>query len=214
MLTAILLGFAAGWIASVPIAGPISALVVARGIEGRFRAGAYIALGGGLVEALYAFLAFWGFSTFLADYPIIAPISQASGAVVLLVLGVVFLRKRIKKAESARPTGDSAWSNFALGAWICAINPTLIATWSAFVTTVHGSGIVDLREGAMALPFALGCAAGICGWFLTLLAGIRRHRDRFREETLGRLVQGIGAVLLLTSAWFVYKLAQTLLGAT
>jgi threonine/homoserine/homoserine lactone efflux protein len=214
VLTALLLGFAAGWLASIPVAGPISALVVARGIEGRFRAGAFIALGGGLVEALYAFLAFWGFSTFLADYPIIEPISQAGGAVVLLVLGVAFLRKRVSKPQISRSTGDSAWGSFALGAWICAINPTLIATWSAFVTTVHGSGLVDLREGATALPFAVGCAAGISGWFLTLLSGIRRHRNRFREETLGRVVQGIGIVLLLTSAWFVYKLARTLLGAT
>jgi threonine/homoserine/homoserine lactone efflux protein len=205
MLIVALLGFLAGGLASVPIAGPISALVLARGLEGRFRAGLFIAMGAGLVEALYAFLAFWGFSTFLAQYPIIEPISQAGGAFVLLVLGVVFIRKGKERQKATAPARDSAWGSFALGAWICGINPTLIATWSAFVTMVHGSGIVDLTDSRMALPFAAGCALGICSWFVTLLAIIRRYHGRFRTETLVRVVRTIGVVLLVLSTWFAYR---------
>jgi len=208
MLIAAIAGFLSGWLASVPIAGPISALVVARGVEGRFRAGGYIALGGGIVEALYAFLAFWGFSTLFADYPIIEPISQGGGAVVLTVLGVVFLRKRDAQSAEEHARRDSAWGSFALGAWICAINPTLIATWSAFVTMVHGSGVVDLRDSAMALPFAVGCALGITGWFLTLLWIIHRYRERFSAKVLSRVLQVIGVALLGLAVWFGWRFAS------
>jgi threonine/homoserine/homoserine lactone efflux protein len=214
MLIAALLGFLSGWVASVPIAGPISALVVARGVEGRFRAGSFIALGGGVVEALYAFLAFWGFSTFLADYPLVEPLSQGGGAVVLIVMGVIFLRKDVAAEAATREAPDSAWANIALGAWICAINPTLIATWSAFVTMVHGSGAVDLRDSAMALPFAAGCAGGITGWFLTLLWIIRRFRERFKPDTLARVVKLLGVLLLILALWFVYRFASYFFGPT
>ncbi len=206
MLIAALLGFAFGWVGSVPIAGPIAALVVARGIEGRFRAGGYIALGGGIVEAVYAFLAVWGFSTFLADYPVIDPISRAGGAIVMTALGVTFLiKKEPKKLADAPPPRDSRWGNFALGAWICAINPTLIATWSAVTTTLHGSGWVSFTDPRLAYPFAAGCAAGITGWFMTLLWIIRRYRERFSETVLARLVRVIGALLLCLAVWFAWR---------
>lgn len=205
MLIAFFIGVLAGWLASVPIAGPISALVVARGIEGRFKAGGYIAFGGGLVEAMYAFLAFWGFGTFLAQYPLIEPLSQAGGAIVLGVLGVMFMRKQEQRAAPEVGKRESAWSNFALGAWICGINPTLLATWSGFIATVHGSGLVDLTDTRLAAPMATGCAVGITGWFLVLIGIIRRYRERFRAETLTKLIRVMGVFLLCLSLWFAWR---------
>ena len=63
MALAALLGFAFGWVGSIPVAGPVSALVVARGLEGRFSSGVWIAIGGGLVEALYAASSLVSYST-------------------------------------------------------------------------------------------------------------------------------------------------------
>ncbi|MEQ9319298.1 MAG: LysE family transporter [Polyangiaceae bacterium] len=205
MALAALLGFAFGWVGSIPVAGPVSALVVARGLEGRFSSGVWIAIGGGLVEALYALFAFWGFSTYLAAYPILVPISRGAGAVVLIALGVSFLRGREPDAGEIPDRDDAPWASFALGAWICAINPTLIATWTAVVTALHGSGLVAL-ETTMAVPFAIGCAVGIAGWFVTLLAVIRRYRERFSEAVLGRLMRGVGALLIVGGAWFAWRL--------
>ena len=73
MFTVFLFGVVFGTLGSIPVAGPISALVVTRGIQGRFRAANYIALGGALPEAVYAFLVFWGFSNFVDDYPLVQP---------------------------------------------------------------------------------------------------------------------------------------------
>ena len=82
MLIAFVVGFLFGFIGSIPVAGPISALVFSRGIQGRFRSGVFISLGGGVAEALYSFLAFWGFSSYLTRYPFIVPVSRAAAAAI------------------------------------------------------------------------------------------------------------------------------------
>ncbi len=211
MLLAAILGFAFAWLGSVPIAGPIAALVLTRGLAGRVRSAAMVALGGAIVEALYACFAFWGFSTFLKRYPLIEPISRGVAAVILAVLGIMLLRGMTEKAPA--PAGDeqaaalSEWRSFVLGASICALNPTLIATWTAVVTMLHGGGWIDL-EGRQALPFGVGVLAGIVGWFLTLLAIIRRYRERFSTAAVGRVVRVIGAALLVLSSWFAFRFVR------
>ncbi len=211
MLTLALIGFVVGWVGSIPVAGPISALVLTRGIQGRFRAGAFIALGGGTMEAVYAFLAFYGFSTYLADYPIIKPISSAGGAIVMVVLGITFMRKKTEELDDDFPVRESAIRNFLLGAWICAINPALIATWTAFTTTLYASDVVQV-ESSFAAPFAIGCALGISGWFLTMLVLVRKYRGSFSQETLTKVVRVIGGFLLALSLWFLYRFATYFTG--
>ena len=77
---AVLAGIVAAFIASMPVAGPVAALIVRHALEGRPRSALMLGLGTGLAEGIYAFLALWGFSTFLADYPIIIPISKIVAA--------------------------------------------------------------------------------------------------------------------------------------
>jgi threonine/homoserine/homoserine lactone efflux protein len=204
MLITALIGFALGWVGSIPVAGPISALVLTRGLEGRFRAGVFIAVGGALAEGVYAFLAFYGFSTFLTTYPIIKPLSNAAGAIVLAVLGITFVRKKEEPPASKAPERDSDLGSFFLGASICAMNPALIATWAAVTTTLYASDAIQVT-GAHAGPFALGCAAGIASWFATLLAIVRRFRGRFTAATLTKTVRVIGVALIGLGAWFAYR---------
>jgi len=92
MLIAALVGFVAAFIASMPVAGPVAALIVRHALEGRARAAVMIAIGTGLAEGLYALLALWGFATVLDDAPAIIPISKALAAVILIALGIVFAR--------------------------------------------------------------------------------------------------------------------------
>ncbi|MCC6624259.1 MAG: LysE family transporter [Deltaproteobacteria bacterium] len=92
MLLAALVGFVAAFIASMPVAGPVAALIVRHALEGRTRSAVMIALGTGLAEGLYALLALWGFATVLDDAPAIIPISKAVAAVILIALGIVFAR--------------------------------------------------------------------------------------------------------------------------
>ncbi len=211
MLPAILFGLAIGFIGSIPIAGPVAALVVERGLEGRFRGGAYIALGGALPEGGYAYLACWGFSTFLVEYAWIELTARGAAALLMVGLGIKFLRYRSKAAEAARSERESGRGAFALGFSITALNPTLIATWTAATTTL--CAIRPVRLGATeSLGFAGGATVGVIGWFLLLLGLMRRYRDRFQQATLERAIRGIGGFLLLGAAWFAWRFVSGLIG--
>ena len=200
----LLIGFLLGWIGSIPVAGPISALVVTRGLQGRFRAGAFISLGAGLAEAAYAFLAFWGFSRYLTQYPLIDPISRGVAAVVLLGLGFYFSRMPWLEEDSEVPVRDSARASFLLGAGLAALNPTLIATWSTAVTTLYSTDWIDFNSG-QALPFAAGVCLGISGWFCTLLALLYKYRQRFSRRLLNRAVQWVGYIMMALGLWLALR---------
>jgi len=204
MLLVALLGFGFAFVGSMPIAGPIAALVLSRGLEGRYAAASWIAVGCGLVEGLYAALAYWGFSTFLVRYPVVTPISRGVGAAVMLGLGVSFLRMRMSEASSERPAQDAWWRSLLVGAWICAINPTLIISWSAVVTTMHGSELVTLAPRHV-VPFAAGVGSGATSWFLVMVALLRRYRDRFSTAALQRAVRGLAVLLLGLGLWFAIR---------
>lgn len=197
MLAAALLGFCFGYIGSMPVAGPIAVLVFGRGLENRSRHGFYLACGAAVAESVYAYLAFWGFSAFLARYAWIEPTSRVAAAIILIGLGIHFYRKPAQDPEAppARKLGGNKRS-FFLGATITALNPTLIATWTAAVTTVYSLDIVSF-DSSEALPFSLGAAIGIVGWFGTLLYLMNRFRTRFSRSSLERLVHIMGVLLIV-----------------
>lgn len=209
MAIAALIGFLFGFFGSIPVAGPISALVLSRGVQGRFRSGAYIAVGGGLTEAAYAYVAFWGFATYLQRYPWIEPASRLAAAVILVALGISFTRYRLKAHEPTRDDAGTALSSFALGVTITALNPTLIATWTGVAATLFSTELIDMSS-AQATPFAGGVCLGIAGWFLVLLELIRRHRGRFDERTLERVVRVIGGLLVLLGGYFAFRFVSYL----
>ena len=205
MIVAAIIGFLFGFIGSMPVAGPIAALVFARAVQGRMREGLHIAIGGALAEAFYAALAFWGFAELLKTYAWLETVSNAAAAVILTALGVIFLCH--KGTEPANTPGEQASSRrgVLLGFSITALNPTLIATWAAASATLLSSGVVAL-DTSHAVPFSVGAMVGIILWFVTLLRLVGHFRDRFSYETLATVIRGMGGALLVIAAWFVWRL--------
>jgi len=209
MLLAAVIGFLFGFIGSMPVAGPIAVLVFARAVEGQMRAAVAVAAGGALAEGAYAFLAFWGFTALLARYELVVPLSKAVAAVLLLVLGALFIRRR----EEAKPTPrrSAGWGGgFFLGFSIAALNPTLIATWAGATTTLFSTGLVRFTP-AMAGPFAAAAGSGIVAWFVVLVLLVRRYRGRFSPATLQRVLQVTGVLLIAIGLWFAVDVARFLL---
>ncbi len=211
MLTTALLGILLGFLGSIPVAGPISLLVLAYGLEGRVRNGLFLALGAALAESMYAYFAFWGFGELLARWPWIEPVSRGLAAVLLITLGVRFLRPRPRPSLEAHPKAVSPAAgdrrSFLLGLTITAFNPTLIATWLAAVTLLRASNLVDFGAGR-ALAFAMGVAAGIAAWFSVLLKLLGRYQQRFSRSSQNRMLQTMGAVLVLLGVVFAGLFAQ------
>jgi len=204
MLIAALIGFGFGFVGSMPIAGPIAVLVFARSLDARFRSALAIGLGCALAESVYATLAFFGFAELLAQYAWITPVSRGAAAAILIGLGVSFLLRK----PSTDPPGDDGRAgarSFLLGLGITAFNPTLIATWTGAVTTLAGTGAVAV-DSSLAWPFGLAAGLGIFSWYLVLVALVRRYRDRFRPETLDKVLRVFGVFVIGVGIWFLVRL--------
>ncbi|KUF84302.1 hypothetical protein AM587_10010356 [Phytophthora nicotianae] len=118
LLLPLIAGFCFGFLGSVPIAGPTSAMVLKLGIQGKYTAGLTIAVGGAISEATYAGIAFWGFGSFLAGAKFLLPVSKyvdegvavvmtvsnrtvlccgrVLGAIMFTLIGLVFLKADMK----------------------------------------------------------------------------------------------------------------------
>ncbi len=212
MLLPLVIGFCFGYVGSMPVAGPISVLVLHLGLAHSPRLALYVALGGALAESLYALVAFWGLSTVLASYPVVLPAARVVGACILLVLGLVMLLYRMRgvtPAATARRTRGGKRS-LALGFLITAVNPSLMVTWSAAVAALNSTGLLTM-ERRQALPFAAAVGAGIVAWFLTLLWLLGRCRNRLSLGTLARFMKAMGAALVAAGGWMVVRSVAGLL---
>ena len=197
-------GFLFGFIGSMPIAGPIAALIFVRSIDARYRSAFFIGLGSVLPESVYSFLAFWGFSTLLAGHGWIVPASDGVAGAILLGLGIAFVRRR-KDAEPPKSEAEGWWANLMLGFAISGLNPTLIATWTGAATMLFSTGWVCF-EPNLAWVFGLGAGTGIFCWYLVLIQLVRHHKQRFSQQTLNRVIRFFGVFLIGVSSWFLYKL--------
>ena len=83
IITVLLIGFTAGFIFSMPIAGPISILITSNALKGNYRYCVRTALGASIVEFFYVFVAVYGITLLFSLYSPLIPY--------LLILGSAFL---------------------------------------------------------------------------------------------------------------------------
>jgi threonine/homoserine/homoserine lactone efflux protein len=200
MLVALLLGLLLGFLGSVPIAGPVAAMVFERAVKGRQKEARAIAIGSAIAECLYSLMAFWGLTTVLHRFPKLLPVSHVLSAVLFAALGFYFLLRKPHHDE-IRETKEKDETKAHGGKWllgfsVSALNPTLLVTWTGVITALHGTGL--LRSDPIdALPFAGGVGAGIIVWFLVLLALVHRFRKKLKPESLDGVVRVMGAAFVV-----------------
>jgi threonine/homoserine/homoserine lactone efflux protein len=204
-----IVAFVVGFFGSLPLAGPIALLVVSNGASGHYREALRIAFGAAVAEGIYAFLAFWGFATFLTRYSWVLPLSQGVTAIVLCVLGARFLFFFKLKDEEAKPGEEPKPGRFWVGFSISALNPTLLATWGAVTTFLYARQLVHFT-GLLAIPFGVFAAVGIAAWGLLMVALLKRFRRRLPLAALGWLVRSMGAVLIGVGVWSGVELGRNI----
>jgi len=193
VIIAFVLGLVCAFIGSIPIAGPTGVLIVERALHRREREAMLAGLGASIAEAGYALLAFMGMTEALSRFPWLIPVSRILGATILVGLGLYFAL-RPPAAKPHAETDARQGGAFLLGLLVTGINPTLLASWSAVVTILHGAGFLRV-EPLDALPFAAGVWLGVAAWFIILVELMTRFRERVGARTLARLVRGIGWAL-------------------
>ena len=207
MIVALIIGFVLSFLGSVPIAGPIAVIIVSKALEHRNRAAFFISIGASVAEAIYAYLAFWGFSTVLGSYPSLVPASRLIGACILTALGIYLVVRKSKTPEQAKARDQSnavGIRNVLLGFSMTIVNPTLIVTWTAAVGAAHSTGVLRMYQRD-AWTFSLGVLAGINTWFATLLVLLGRFKKNVTPQTIDKLIRGIGGLLIVLGAIFALR---------
>jgi len=197
MLSTALIGFVMGAAGSIPLAGPITMLVLGFGLEGRIRQAGLVALGSALPESLYAGLALWGFGALINEFEWVGPVSQGIAVLVLVAVGLFLMLRPPRGAdpsESASTDLEGTKRHLLLGLSITILNPALILNWGAAVTMIYSLGLLEPRP-EFAIPFGLGVGAGILGWFGVALYFLHRHHKRISPALRIKLMKGMGGLL-------------------
>jgi threonine/homoserine/homoserine lactone efflux protein len=195
-----------GFVGSLPMAGPVAILVVSNAANERYAEARRTAYGAAVAEGFYAFLAFWGFATFLARHEIVLPISHGVTGAILLGLGIYFMRFE-QKDEEGKGGPRKKGGPFLVGFSVAAVNPTLIASWSAVTTFLYSRQLVPM-DGPLAIPFGLFAGLGITLWGRVIVWLLRRFRDHFPRKTLTWVVRGMGVLLLALGVWSLAELGR------
>ena len=199
------LGFGLGFVGSMPIAGPVSLLVVERGVARRYRDGLLFACGAAVAEAGYCAGALYGYGFLLDRWPPLRPLMSAFGALLLITVGIYFMRRR-------RPTADGRSSSSALvarpheaalGFTLVGLNPSVVMSWLAVLTALHAMKL-EPEGNRDRLLFVAGVGLGIVAWFGALLSMLHRGRERIPPIALDRAVRVLGGGLCAAGLYTLY----------
>ena len=208
LLVICVISAAFGFFGSMPLAGPIAVMVFSRASHRRYEEALHIGLGAAVAEAIYAGVAFWGFTSLLGSHPLVVPVSRGMTAVVLTALGIRFSLWRATEPEDRNERrAGTALVGFSLSA----INPTLFITWSAAVAFLYSKGL-GVASPLAAIPFGLCAGAGIGAWFAILVAVLRRFEGKIHVSVLTWIIRTLGVGLVVLGVWAGVELAQWLRG--
>lgn len=140
LITISIVGFLAGFVFSVPVAGPISILIVSNALKGKFRYSVKAAAGAAFADFFYVFIAMIGITRLYHIYqPAIPYILLAGGLFLIYVAHQVYKSKLNAEEIEKGPVIREKYLNrggFRTGFLLNFLNPTLFFGWltSTFIT--------------------------------------------------------------------------------
>jgi threonine/homoserine/homoserine lactone efflux protein len=156
IITISIVGILAGFLFSVPIAGPISILVTSNALKGKLRYCQRAAVGAALGEVFYVFIAVYGITLLYKFYQPYIPYILLVGAVFLLLIGIKIIKTDFdfNQIDDSNIVKDKLKNKggFRTGFILVVTNPSLIAGWmtSSFMVLSFISSI-GLNTGGLDL---------------------------------------------------------------
>lgn len=141
LITVSIIGLVAGFIFSMPVAGPISILVTSNALKGRLRYCNLLALGASIADLLYILVAVYGITHFITEYKGLIPYILGAGSLFVIYVGIkIILTKfdleHIDEESSHLNIGAKKQKGaFYTGFMVNILNPTLFFGWlvSSFI---------------------------------------------------------------------------------
>ena len=157
IITISIAGLVAGFIFSMPIAGPISILITSNALKGRLRYCILVSLGSFIADFTYVFIAVFGLTKLYSFYKPAIPYIFAVGSLFFFYLGYRIIRTKLDiehledKSHLSEKIQKKGKGAFLTGFLINFLNPTLfigLLTSSFFVISLISS--LGLNTGGLA----------------------------------------------------------------
>jgi len=154
LITVVLIGFSAGFIFSMPIAGPISIIITSNALKGNLKFCLRTASGASIIEFFYVLIAVFGLAMLFSLYSSIVPYVLIVGSIFLLIIGVRIIRTKLtlEDIEKSEKTSEIAEKKggFRTGIFINLTNPSLFfgVLTSSFLVLSFASSI-GLNTGGL-----------------------------------------------------------------
>ncbi len=140
-ITISLIGLVAGFIFSMPVAGPISILVTSNALKGRLKYCNLLAIGASFADFLYVLVAVYGITHLFTVYKPVIPYILGAGSLFILYIGIRIIRTKFdpehagEESRLAEGRGQKAHGAFYTGFMINFLNPTIFFGWliSSFI---------------------------------------------------------------------------------
>jgi len=134
IITITLLGLFAGFFFSMPVAGPISIVVVSNALKGNLRFCLRTALGASIAEMFYVFAAISGISVLYTNFKFVIPYVIIGGSLFLIFVAYKVTQTKMEidnvdDGKVKRKPKDSG--GFRTGFILNATNPSLFINWLA-----------------------------------------------------------------------------------
>ena len=200
--------FLFGFIASIPPAGPIAALMIHQSARGEHQRALRIGIGAALVECLFAALAAGAVSMVSTRQTLLHQIGFGVAAVLCPLVG---FRLIFWKPSAALSQGGTQKGGLGLGATIASLNPTPLIGWGTVVTLLHSGHFVV--QGALIPLFGLVGGAGVLSWNLLFVSLLKRHLGRLPRGLMTAFVRCVGCVVVAIGLWSALTLVRQALAA-
>ena len=141
LITISIIGIVAGFIFSMPIAGPVSILITSNALKGRLKYCNLLATGASFADFLYVVVAVYGVSHLFAYFKSAIPYILLVGSLVLLFVGFKIIKAKFdiehldEEADQANEKIKKPHGALYTGFMVNILNPTLFFGWmiSSFI---------------------------------------------------------------------------------
>ncbi len=158
IITMSLAGLLAGFLFSMPIAGPISILITTNALKGRVRYCNLVNIGASFADFAYVFIAVFGLTKLYSFYKPIIPYIFSFGALLLIYLGYRIYNTKVDiehledKSHIIEKINKREKGAFYTGFMINFFNPTLFIGWlTSSLLVISFIAALGLHTGGLAV---------------------------------------------------------------
>jgi threonine/homoserine/homoserine lactone efflux protein len=135
LITISVAGLIAGFIFSMPIAGPISILITSNALKGRLRYCNFLTVGASFADLVYVFIAVFGLTKLYSFYKPAIPYLMGAGSLFIIFIGYTIFRTKIDPGKFSdeihlpKRIKERGHSGFYTGFFVNFLNPSLFFGW-------------------------------------------------------------------------------------